>query len=526
MLDIRIMKQQKLIPIILLSFIGCLTAFFVFLPFLKPGFIATDDGEWMVIRLSAFYQSFADGQFPVRFLGRLNQNFGYPVANFLYPGFMYVGSIIHLLGFSFPDTVKIILIGSYGIGAVSVFFWLRKFFPNVWDAALGALTFLLSPYFLYDIYVRGSVGELVATSAFLFSLYCIENKRKIFLAPSIAFLLISHNTLALFYMAILLAYCIIRKAWVMIGFLVLGFLMSAFFWLPALGERSMVAFNQAVISNPFHYFPVSHLLILWSLPLCVACVYAVFKSPLRYEKEKKFFTILFLGSLFFASALSFIFWKMPTLVTFVQFPYRFLSIFSIAGVWLIAYMVSHIERGFFKKVFFCLGIAYLGYFAFQRINATRITIQPEGFYTTNEATTTVSDEYMPTWVEKIPKIRANNKLEWFKGNGEFIITYESTRKITAHVIAHEDSILQINTLYYPGWGCAIDGRPTEILYTNPHGLMRIFIPQGEHELHLEFRETVFRFLADCISFLGIMAYLGIIIRMVVIRKKSKNKKSV
>ena len=55
------------------------------------GFFVSDDGNWMVIRFSAFYQALADGQFPVRFLDRLNYSYGYPVANFLYPGFMYIG---------------------------------------------------------------------------------------------------------------------------------------------------------------------------------------------------------------------------------------------------------------------------------------------------------------------------------------------------------------------------------------------------------------------------------------------------
>ena len=75
---------------------------------LQPGFFQSDDGEWMIIRFSSFYQSFVDGQFPVRFLTRLNFEYGYPVANFLYPGFMYLGVPIHILGIGFVDTIKII----------------------------------------------------------------------------------------------------------------------------------------------------------------------------------------------------------------------------------------------------------------------------------------------------------------------------------------------------------------------------------------------------------------------------------
>ena len=73
---------------------------------LHPGFFQSDDGEWMIIRFSAFHQALRDGQFPVRFLSRLNYGYGYPVADFLYPGFMYLGEIFKLLGFLKLEKVK------------------------------------------------------------------------------------------------------------------------------------------------------------------------------------------------------------------------------------------------------------------------------------------------------------------------------------------------------------------------------------------------------------------------------------
>jgi len=96
--------NKKLIAFILLA-IFCLPSI---LPLFHPGFFQSDDGEWMIIRFSAFFQALSDGQFPVRFLGRLNHEYGYPVANFLYPGFMYLGVPIHILGIGFVDTIKII----------------------------------------------------------------------------------------------------------------------------------------------------------------------------------------------------------------------------------------------------------------------------------------------------------------------------------------------------------------------------------------------------------------------------------
>src|SRR5258708_6059592 len=82
------------------------------------GFPATDDGGWMIIRFSAFYQALRLGQIPVRFLISLNHGYGYPVADFLYPLFMYLGVPIHILGFGFINTIKIILAGSFLLSGI------------------------------------------------------------------------------------------------------------------------------------------------------------------------------------------------------------------------------------------------------------------------------------------------------------------------------------------------------------------------------------------------------------------------
>src|SRR5260221_3259517 len=117
------MRSRFLFIVILI--VACV---FMLSPLLRPGFPVTDDGNWMIIRLSAFYQSWREGQFPVRFLGRLNNSYGYPVSNFLYPGYLYIGSVLHVLGLSFQNAVKVIVVGSIIGGAIALFLWLRHFF--------------------------------------------------------------------------------------------------------------------------------------------------------------------------------------------------------------------------------------------------------------------------------------------------------------------------------------------------------------------------------------------------------------
>src|SRR3989338_2742945 len=140
---------------------------------MNPGFFLTDDGNWMVIRFSAFYEALKNGQFPVRFLFRLNNGYGYPVADFLYPLFMYIGIPIHILGFNFVNTIKIILGLSLIFSSFFCFLWLKKKFDN-FSSLVGSTLYLYFPYHLWDVYKRGSVGEVLALAIVPFIFWQIE----------------------------------------------------------------------------------------------------------------------------------------------------------------------------------------------------------------------------------------------------------------------------------------------------------------------------------------------------------------
>lgn len=197
------LKQNRSILVISLLVLVCLPVVF---PLLHKGFFSSDDGEWMIIRFSAFYQAFRDGQFPVRFLGRLNYGYGYPVANFLYPGFMYIGIFIHILGFGFINTIKIVLALSMLLSGVFTYKWLSNRF-NVLSAFVGAFVYVYAPYHLYDLYGRGSVGEILALAVVPFILWQLGRKSILWSSLGLAFLMIAHNTLAFMHVGILILYC-------------------------------------------------------------------------------------------------------------------------------------------------------------------------------------------------------------------------------------------------------------------------------------------------------------------------------
>lgn len=464
-----------------------------------PGFPLSDDGEWMIIRFSAFYENLVNGQFPIRFLSRLNGGFGYPVANFLYPLFMYIGAPIHLAGFSFIDTIKIILGGSLLLGGVFSFLWLRKLFNNT-ASFIGALVYSLFPYHLWDIYKRGSVGEVLALAVVPFIFWQIERKNLTLVSLSIGALIASHNTLALLFLPVVVIYMILTaNLKFALLTLFLGFGISAFFWLPAIYDLQFTVFSQTSVSNFSEYFV--NRLELGLLGLITLFLLSL--SVLAFRKDKKFLYFLFitLTSILFSLELSSVLW--PYFSPFVQFPFRFLSVTMLGISYLAAFIISTVEKKFRKAIFVAiLVLVFLS--AKDFLTLSKFQDFPDSYYSTNQATTTVKNEYMPKWVKDLSPDHLP-KIEVVEGDVETSNVEVSANKITFQTSGVGK--VQINTVYFPGWKVYVDSQEVKINYEE-NGLMRFSVENDANNVEVRFGETNVRLISDLISILSLGLIIG------------------
>ena len=121
---------------------------------------------------------------------------------------MYFSVPIHLLGINFVNTIKILLILCVFSSSLFTFFWLRKLFDNL-SSLVGAIFYTFFPYHLFDLYQRGSVGEVLSLSILPFVLWQIERKSLFWSAVGLAFLILAHNTLAVLFMFLILPYALL-----------------------------------------------------------------------------------------------------------------------------------------------------------------------------------------------------------------------------------------------------------------------------------------------------------------------------
>ncbi len=527
----------------------------------SPGLPLTHDGPDHVARIANFYRSLSEGNILPRWAENLNWGYGHPILMFLYPLPSYFASLFHFIGFTFVDSTKMVFGVSFMISIITMYLWAAK----RWGNAIGLLIALLygfAPYRFVDMYVRGAIGEHVA---FIFPpliLYFIDElsltwkdnytgvkeallgiRPGIFLSLSVAGLVMAHNAISLMFLPIIGLYVLYilffetknRSLFIASSllFIITGFFLSAFYWIPALFEgkytlRDIVTKGDAITRfvpilnffySPWNYgsgneFTKSVGIVEW-LGIALS-VFVLIHERTRKIRVFMFGTLLlFIFSLFLQTKESIVIWNAITIIQKFQFPWRFLtvSVFlsSILSGWAIG---TFIERFAKDKVIpitviVCLIIVVPVYFMWF---PKGVIHHPEGYYTGVYPGTTDTGESSPIWSVRFMEHTFNVPLEVIDGD---ITVMRGRRTSTVHeyaIQARDKGRLVENTLYFPGWKIYIDGVQTEIQFQEPmyRGLMTFSVPEGNHSILVHFGDTKLRKISNVISLVSIIVIILVI----------------
>jgi len=490
-------------------------------PFFKKGFFETHDGDWMIIRFSAFHQALADGQFPVRFVDRLNNNYGYPVLNFLYPLPFYLAEIPKILGFGFVGSIKIIFALSSIFSSLFMYWALSGRFSKL-PSMVGAVLYLWVPYRFLDIYVRGSLGENLAFAIIPLILGCIfrvKKGKKIYyslLSLSTALLILSHNVVAIIFIPILLIIYTLELRKVMLGivYFSIGIFAASFFWIPALYDLKFVVYNKVQISNVFeHLTSLKNLMLpawgfgptpngpgsfspqlgLLSIMTLLTTTVLLVSGKLK-DKFAVFLICISIIAIFLTLRISSFVWEVFPFIDKIQFPWRLLSVTVFSSTVLVALITEKIQKKAVSLIIIGLAVIINFSYTFPRNFVDR----EEGFYSTNESTTTVQDEYMPKWVTKKPEQRAYQKIEV---TDKAEIENKEIRNVSykAGLNLKKETTVVVNTVYFPGWKVISNGQEISIKITDTSGLISFQLPKGMHEVIIEYKRTGIHLASELLS---------------------------
>jgi len=491
-------------------------------PFFKSGFFTSHDGEWMVIRFTAFHQSLVDGQFPVRFTKRLNNNYGYPVLNFLYPLPFYFSELPKIVGFNFVNSVKVTFVISTLISVLAMYWALSQYFTNK-ASFTGSVLYLFAPYRFVDLYVRGSLGENMAFAILplIFgSIFKISKNKQIYfpiLSLFVAFLIISHNVIAVLFIPffVALTFTLTKKNFLKsLVFIAIGIFTSTFFWVPALFDLQFVRLSQIKISEAAaHLVPFSKLIVSrWGyggvpsqpdgFSAQIGVLSAILFSGTLYlsfkNKQKNLFInfliAIFLLSVFLISPLSSYIWRNIPIIDTIQFPWRILSLIVFITAIFSAYLVDKINKNHLWILITTTAI--ISTIIYTKPN--RFVQREEGFYTTNESSTTTKDEYLPLWVKNLPTNRTDSELQQ---NPEVVVENENITGTTyrAQIYSKNNTTITVNTIYFPGHEAFIDNTKANIKIDSESGLIKLDLPAGSHEVIIKYGKTNLHIISESIS---------------------------
>jgi len=195
------------------------------------------------------------------------------------------------------------------------------------------------------------------------------------------------------------------------------------------------------------------------------------------------------------------------LTDLIQFPWRLLAVIVFASPILAAYVIDKSDQRLIAATLIILAA----------VISTAVYTKPktfvereEPFYSTNEDTTTVRDEYMPIWVMEKPQGRANKKLEIVSGNARIVKQTIKAVNYKTTIESESESEILVNAVYFPGWQVKVGNKIQEINFENTNGLITFELPKGRHEVIIKYGKTPVHLISEIVSlffFLGIGGYI-------------------
>lgn len=489
-------------------------------------------------------------QFPPRYVPDLSFGFGYPLFTFVYPFPFYIAEIFHLLGFSLVNSVKLVFGLSIPLSMYFMYKLLKNYMKDSWALA-GAVMYVYAPYRALEMFVRGTIGEIVAFVFFPIIILSVIKKNPYVLALSVAGLVLSHNIMAYMFMPFLLLFVILNKSfWVSLKGIILGLLLSSYFWVPAIVESNLMKYDT--VFNFYDHYPALKQFITpyWgygaSVPgnydtmsfymgltgivvMAIGTILFLLKKD-KFSKEEQIFVgwsvFVVLISVFMMNFRSAWFWRNLPLLPYFQFPWRFLAMITLFSPFFLIAIHKFSDNKFVKLVPFAV-IFFSLFLNFNYFKTSEYLGRMDDYYINRYIPVpTASEEYLKTSEEylRLPKENEKrpekNSPRAYTINDNAVLGVEEINALNAKIKTSSeiDFVLNYNKYNYPGWKATIDGKKTEIISGKPYGQISFLVPSGSHTVEVKYGESALRLVFNLVSLVSVSGVVYVLI------KQRKNKK--
>jgi hypothetical protein len=414
-----------------------------------------------------------------------------------------------------------------------------------------AAAFLFSTYLQVDLYVRANFMEFASLAVLPFALWMLVRAadrdpgrfRVPLAALGIALIPLSQNTVApvciaaLVFTAILVAGTNLRRLLAVALSVIGGLALSAFFWVPALLEKSYVhadRLKEGILNYGEHFvYPLQLLYSPWGYglskpgiedgmsfmigPLLIILGLTGFAVLFVHRKRRLHTTEgrLALGALlcalvfaFLSTNLSKTLWSLFPALQAIEFPWRVLAIPALMLSLLAG--LAFLQRA--KSILVAAAVAAIFLAGIFHAKPKQFLTFDDEFYEPGSIakkgmSTTTREEYEPVAVKKRSPYNPQ-RLESLTCPAAFQATKspEGSPSLQVYqVSAPEPCRVRLNTFYFPGWEVFIDGKKAAVAIEEGTALMLFDVPSGSHRIEARLGSTPLRASSRWVSLAAALA---------------------
>jgi len=522
-------------------------------PLIADGFPQGHDWTFELARIAEFSHALREGQWPPHWAPNLYGGYGSPVFLFYAPAFAALANAAARWFEAAGSAASAVLVAFSFAGVFGV----RRLFAAIPGAdpqagRIAATLFALQPYLIGDKLIRNANAEFAALCLLPFALIGLVRlgqqplRGAFVIAGALAASILTHNLTALVCLALLVGGTLWLYGWrdarilsaLALG-VGIGLLIAAFVWLPALALWDSIRLEELTrgkfdfhdqwngLRKLFGYASFFSAGALLPLVLAFAAWIAVRRSSGALAARRLLWGLLVAALLLVVlqSRVSEPLWEMIPLLSFMQFPWRFMGplalVVSVAGGIAVAPVLSRCSG----RVRVCTELAA---FALCVANAwpqlaRYEPLSPLHTKTIQKATqpyklrrgalnVSVLDEYLP---------RGANREIWkraARAGGKTVLSAEPAAQIEAleelgsrialRVDAPEGTRLRFARWDFPGWEATLDGASIPI-EAGPWGEIVVHVTAPGGLLVLVNRPPLSRRIGLALSGLGVGLWLAL-----------------
>ncbi|NLF00122.1 MAG: hypothetical protein GX601_04005, partial [Anaerolineales bacterium] len=250
-------------------------------PLLSADLTCGYDNAFHLWRAVQMGQSLRQGDLLPQWAPEMAGGYGLPLFIFAPPLTPYLVALLNWLGLSWSVAFNCVTLLGMLAGAAGMVLLARELF-GAEAGLLAGVAYLYAPFQAYDVFNRGSLSEAFAWAfppLILWGLHRWMHARQrrflVLSAVSLALMVLTHYLFGFLFAPLLIAWVLLEsllvRDWRLAGrgalVAVFGLGLSAYFWLPALAERTWVQTDRLLGTWVFDYhFNFLDLQELFSLP--------------------------------------------------------------------------------------------------------------------------------------------------------------------------------------------------------------------------------------------------------------------